>query len=306
MLTSLSSMSSIQDLSLSQVGELVPQGSLSPSQTDVNIPQTPSSGADSNTQKSVRGPTRGIALRKLNKKNKDKLIIHIDLVQRRAVDSVESAKLSSKLGQIARESLPVPNKWKNFKKTELMAAFTQLDMNLKIDNPTEENIEDVMVILKNRCRTQRHKLNKHFKKFCSVEEAIRNKPSFGGLTQKNWETLCTTHFNDPKYQEGCNINKQNRSKMTTNHNQGSRSFVVARHMLVEMEKRRIDAETRGEVVDVDKIVDDTLGKRTLIESYRTSVVQIQRMVTEGERANEAACPFRFEFILLVLKNISYV
>ncbi|KAG8377275.1 hypothetical protein BUALT_Bualt08G0012400 [Buddleja alternifolia] len=292
------SSSTTPHLSLSQVGELVPQGSLSPSQPDVNIPQTPSSGADSNTQKSVRGPTRGIALRKLNKKNKDKLIIHIDPVQRRPIDSVESAKLSSELGQIARESLPVPNKWKNFKKTELMAAFTQLDMNLKIDNPTEENIEDVMVILKNRCRTQRHKLNKHFKKFCSVEEAIRNKPSFGGLTQKHWETLCTTLFNDPKYQERCNINKQNRSKMTTNHNQGSRSFVVARHMLsqepefegdevdrikfhkhthytegkgwitpqsennhVEMEKRRIDAETRGEVVDVDKIVDDTLGKR---------------------------------------------
>ncbi|KAG8390567.1 hypothetical protein BUALT_Bualt01G0096900 [Buddleja alternifolia] len=132
----------------------------------------------------------------------------------------------------------------------------------------------------------------------AVEEAIRNKPSFGGLTQRNWETLCTTLFNDPKYQERCNINKQNRSKMTTNHNQGSRSFVVARHMLsqepefegdevdrinlhkhthyiegkrwitpqsennhVEMEKRRIDAETRGEAVDVDKIVDDVLGKR---------------------------------------------
>ncbi|KAG8383121.1 hypothetical protein BUALT_Bualt05G0151800 [Buddleja alternifolia] len=176
--------------------------------------------------KSVRGPTRGIVLRKLNKKNKDKLIIHIDPVQRRPIDSVESAKLSSELGQLSRESLPVPNKWKNFKKTELMTAFTQLD-------------------------------------------------------------------------ERCNINKQNRSKMTTNRNQGSRSFVVARHMLsqepefegdevdrikfhkhthytegkewitpqsennhVEMEKRRIDAETRGEVVDVDKIVDDVLGKRS--------------------------------------------
>ncbi|KAG8379694.1 hypothetical protein BUALT_Bualt07G0115600 [Buddleja alternifolia] len=103
------SSSTTPHLSISQVGELVPQGSLSPSQPDVNIPQTPSSGA--------------------------------------------------------------------------------------------------------------------------VEEAIRNKPSFGGLTQKNWEILYTTLFNDPKYQERCNINKQNRSKMTTYHNQGSRSFVVARHML---------------------------------------------------------------------------
>lgn len=43
-------------------------------------------------------------------------------------------------------------------------------------------------------------LNKHFKKFSTVEEAIQNKPSFGGLTQENWEELCTTLFSDTKYQ----------------------------------------------------------------------------------------------------------
>ncbi|KAG8379630.1 hypothetical protein BUALT_Bualt07G0108900 [Buddleja alternifolia] len=232
--------------SLSQGGASIPQGSLSPSQPDVTTPQPPSSGTDSNTHKSVRG----IALRKLNKKNNNKLTIHIDPIQRRPTDSVESAKLSSELGQLSRESLPVPIKWKNVKKTELMRAFDQLD------------------------------------KFPSVEEAIQNKPSYGGLTQENWEM------------ERCNINKQNRLKMMTNHNQGSRSFVAAHRMLsheqefdgdevdrisfhkhthytegkgwitpqsennhVEMENRKIDAETRGEIVDVDKIADDVLGKR---------------------------------------------
>ncbi|KAG8372126.1 hypothetical protein BUALT_Bualt12G0034000 [Buddleja alternifolia] len=119
-----------------------------------------------------------------------------------------------------------------------------------------------------------------------------------------------------------------------------------------MEKCRIDAETRGEAVDVDKIVDDVLWKRssyvaglgygpksnksssgmrilqetlkdkdkecaelreeraalmeemnamksTLAEHTRLfeKLVQSQnlnsRMVTEGERANDATCSFRF-------------
>ncbi|KAG8388853.1 hypothetical protein BUALT_Bualt02G0168200 [Buddleja alternifolia] len=268
--------------SLSQGGASIPQGSLSPSQPDVTTPQPPSS-----------------ALRKLKKKNNNKLTIHIDPVQRRPTDSVESAKLSSELGQLSRESLPVPIKWKNVKKTELMRAFDQLDMNLAIDNPTDENMKNVEDILKKRSRAQRHRLNKYFQKFPSVEEAIQNKPSYGGLTQENWEMLCTTLFSDPKYQERCNINKQNRLKMTTNHNQGFRSFVAARCMLsqeqefdgdevdrisfhkhthytegkrwitpqsennhVEMENRKIDAETRGEIVDVDKIAHDVLGKRS--------------------------------------------
>ncbi|KAG8383594.1 hypothetical protein BUALT_Bualt04G0030100 [Buddleja alternifolia] len=37
---------------------------------------------------------------------------------------------------------------------------------------------------------------------------------------------------------------------------------IAAPVEVEMEKRKIDAETRGETVDVDKIVDDVLGKRS--------------------------------------------
>lgn len=56
-----------------------------------------------------------------------------------------------------------------------------------------------MDLLKHRVRHQRHRLNKHFKKFSSLEEAIQNKPSFGGLSQENWEELCTTLFSDPKY-----------------------------------------------------------------------------------------------------------
>ncbi|KAG8367881.1 hypothetical protein BUALT_Bualt16G0118700 [Buddleja alternifolia] len=83
----------------------------------------------SNPKKNIRGCTRGIALRKLNKKNNnEKLVIHIDPEQGRPVDSVESAKLSRELGQISRESLRVPIKWKDLDREDFMLAFDQLDM----------------------------------------------------------------------------------------------------------------------------------------------------------------------------------
>ncbi|KAG8371938.1 hypothetical protein BUALT_Bualt12G0014800 [Buddleja alternifolia] len=169
--------------SISLCGASLSQESSFPSQQDASIPHTPNSSTASNPKKNVRGRTRGIALRKLNKKkNNEKLVIHIDPEQGRPVDSVESAKLSSELGQIARESLRVPIKWKDLDHEDFMPAFHHLDMNLKIDDPCEENIEDVMGILKNCVRHQRHNLHKHFKKFSSVEDAIRNKPSYGGLS----------------------------------------------------------------------------------------------------------------------------
>ncbi|KAG8364906.1 hypothetical protein BUALT_Bualt18G0047200 [Buddleja alternifolia] len=311
--------------------------------------------AYSNTQKSVRGPTRGIALRKLNKKNKDKLIIHIDSVQRRPIDSVESAKLSSELGQISRESLPVPNKWKNFKKTELMTAFTQLDsQELEFEGDEVDRIK----FHKHTHYTEGkgwitpQSENNHIN-LMFVELEFK-RLSFGFLLQSclgdvqkiaclgaNFSTCLGAEIAPVL------VLKQYLTA-TVKHQNGAFSVFVQ----VEMEKRRIDAETRDEVVDVDKIVDDVLGKRssyivglgygpkpnksssgmrilqetlkekdrecaelreeraTLMEEMNAmkstlaerthlfeKLVQSQNlnswMVTEGERANDATCPFRF-------------
>ncbi|XP_012833477.1 PREDICTED: uncharacterized protein LOC105954352 [Erythranthe guttata] len=176
-----------------------PQESLSALREEDTIQQAHTDSTSSITKKNVRGCTRGIALRKLNSKNKQKLVVHMDPTQGRPLDSLESAKLSSELGIISRDSMSVPIKWKAIDDTELSMAIDLLEMNLTIDNLDEETVENALEILKHRSRYQRHRLNKHFKKFDSVEEAIRNKPSFGGLTQQNWESLCTNLFSDQKY-----------------------------------------------------------------------------------------------------------
>ena len=43
-------------------------------------------------------------------------------------------------------------------------------------------------------RSHKYKLHKHFLKFKTKEEALRNKPE-GGVTESAWEYLCD-HFSD--------------------------------------------------------------------------------------------------------------
>ena len=73
--------------------------------------------ADSNSSKRVRGPTRGKELEKLLKVN-GKMVINISLGKGRPVCEVQSAKLSSELGVISRQFVPIPEKWKNFTEDE--------------------------------------------------------------------------------------------------------------------------------------------------------------------------------------------
>ncbi|XP_012853077.1 PREDICTED: uncharacterized protein LOC105972649 isoform X1 [Erythranthe guttata] len=183
-------------------------------------------------------------------------------------------------------------KWKDFEKSELSVAFDQLGMHLSIDNPEEETKENVLELLKHRIRHQRHRLNKHFGKFTSLEEAIRNKPYFGGLTQANWELLCTNLFSDPQYQERCKINRNNRKKMITNHNQGSRSFVAARHILskeLEEEEEEEDDDDGDEEVDRIKFYKHCHykeGKGWATPQCDKNYVEMERRRTEVEESGE--------------------
>ena len=64
--------------------------------------------------KRVRGPTRGMGLKKLIK-GKNKLVINIPTGKGKPVCEVQSAKLSSEIGVISRQFIPVPTKWKALK-----------------------------------------------------------------------------------------------------------------------------------------------------------------------------------------------
>jgi len=87
-------------------------------------------GSTSNATNIGRGPTKGKGLRKINKIIKKKMPIHISMDKGRPVDRIESAKLSSELGIIARDFLPMPTKWNDLKNNHdhLTSAYDRLDV----------------------------------------------------------------------------------------------------------------------------------------------------------------------------------
>ena len=80
--------------------------------------------------KRVQGPTRGVGLEKLIK-GTNKLLIDIPAGKGRPVCEVQSAKLSSEIGVITRQFIPVPRKWRALKDTEKFHAFERLNVSSK-------------------------------------------------------------------------------------------------------------------------------------------------------------------------------
>ncbi|OMO63607.1 hypothetical protein CCACVL1_22383 [Corchorus capsularis] len=97
---------------------------------------------DSVPPKKVRGPTRGVGLEKLIKE-KNKLVIEIPKDKGRPVSEVQSAKLSSEIGLIARKFISVPTKQQRYKLHQYYKSFnTDEKARQKLPpnfNMTEEN-----------------------------------------------------------------------------------------------------------------------------------------------------------------------
>ncbi|KAK4477905.1 hypothetical protein RD792_017170 [Penstemon davidsonii] len=95
----------------------------------------------------------------------------------------------------------------------------------------------VLDLLKNRTRSQRYRLHKHFLKHSTTLEAIEDQPEM--LSKENWMALCA-YWSDPKDQERYEINRNNRSKLSVLHNQGSRAFVTLLNELEEKAGKQFD------------------------------------------------------------------
>ncbi|KAL3834513.1 hypothetical protein ACJIZ3_009249 [Penstemon smallii] len=166
-----------------------------------------------------------------------KYAVHISNEKRRPLNRIQSAKLSSTLGIISREHIPMPVKWTELKEEEIMPAFDFLQMKLDIVGLDREKKMMVLDLLKNRTRSQRYRLHKHFLKHSTTLEAIEDQPKM--LSKENWKALCA-YWSDPKVQERCEINRNNRSKLSVLHNQGSRAFVTLLNELEEKAGKQLD------------------------------------------------------------------
>ncbi|KAL8506438.1 hypothetical protein ACS0TY_017358 [Phlomoides rotata] len=161
------------------------------------------------SKKRTRGLTMGKGILKYFDTKKTKIKIDVNESVGRPLDADQSAKLSSQIGVVTRDVLPVPKKWKEVDENHgLEPGFDHLK------NVMDVNIDDhgVRQCLINRIkistRNQRHKLHLHFQKYATVQEAKNNKPSFGP-NKEQWEELCDYFASDKFKVDEATISKKN-------------------------------------------------------------------------------------------------
>lgn len=158
------------------------------------------------------------------------MIIDIPIGKGRLISEVQSAKLSSEIGVISRQFIPVPTKWKVLKNEDKFHVLERLNVSnqfyiliyidihiliiklvsfksnhyfifqtkfqMKFDDDYVK--QSVMSILTKLSRNQRYRLYWHYKSFPNDEVARQNNHSKFHLNQEYLESLCDL-FNDPNY-----------------------------------------------------------------------------------------------------------
>ncbi|WCJ29443.1 hypothetical protein M5689_011079 [Euphorbia peplus] len=142
----------------------------------------------------------------------------------RPKDTEESAKLASQIGVVTRDVLSIPIRWKEVdKEKDLGVGFDHLGIHMDI----------VVDRLQISIRNKRYKLGQHFKKFATLEEAKRNKPTFCS-DQNNWESLCD-YFASDKFKKASAKNSENRKYVKAPHVTGRKSFTVLQNEIIQKE-----------------------------------------------------------------------
>ncbi|KAL3638347.1 hypothetical protein CASFOL_017718 [Castilleja foliolosa] len=170
------------------------------------------------------GPTMGRGLMKAGSNGK-KIKTEVDPAIGRPKERLESAKLSSQVGVVARDVLPVVRKWKEIDVQNALDPcidHMQIHLDVNMDNPGVRQC--VIERLKNSSRQQRYRLHVHYKKFGNVREAKQNKPTSVN-DQQQWEILCD-HFNSSEFQHQSEANSNNRKKMQAKHVTGRTPFTI--------------------------------------------------------------------------------
>lgn len=75
-----------------------------------------------------RGPTKGLGLEKALKLTGGKMAIDIPIDKGRPTDVEQSSKLSSEMGIVARNLIPIPKNWKNLSQDDKDLALERLNV----------------------------------------------------------------------------------------------------------------------------------------------------------------------------------
>ncbi|CAA0821922.1 Unknown protein [Striga hermonthica] len=127
-----------------------------------------------------------------------KMKIDVDPLIGRPKSREQSAKLSSQIGVVARDVLPVPKKWKEMADDKFLEPgidHIKIHMDVNLDVPDVRHC--LVDRIKSTSRQMRYRMHKHFKKYATLQEAKDNKPPFCA-SKENWEELCD-YFSSAKF-----------------------------------------------------------------------------------------------------------
>ncbi|CAH9102246.1 unnamed protein product [Cuscuta epithymum] len=177
------------------------------------------------SKKRGRGQTMGKGIMKAFEASKTKMKITVDTSIGRPKNGEQSAKLSSQIGIVTCDVIPVPRRWKEVdEENGLGPGFDHIQMHMDVNVGDPGVKESLIERLKNSSRQKRHKLHNHFKKYQTMELAKSNKPTFC-LNQENWESLCD-YFASPKFKQSSATNSKNRKLVRAPHISGRTPFTV--------------------------------------------------------------------------------
>ncbi|CAH9123657.1 unnamed protein product [Cuscuta epithymum] len=187
----------------------------------------------SRPKKRGRGQTMGKGIMRAFAASKTKMKVTVDPYIGRPKDGEESAKLSSQIGIITRDVLPVPRRWKEVdEENGLEPGFDHIQMHMDVNFADPGVKESLIGRLKSSSRQKRYQLHMHYKQFQTLEEAKEKKPPTF-LSQENWELLCD-HFASPEFQKSSITNTENRKLVRAPHITGRKPFTVRLHEIVSL------------------------------------------------------------------------
>ncbi|KAB1213361.1 hypothetical protein CJ030_MR5G003569 [Morella rubra] len=119
----------------------------------------------------------------------------------------------------------------------LIVVHDHFDLDYTCQKDVRTGVETMMKVH----RMHRNRMHAYFKKFPSKEAALL-KPHPDTM-EKQWKELCDL-YTSKAFMKRREQNKKNRSKLTVNHDAGSRSFQRTRACMQQLTKARDEIEAR--------------------------------------------------------------
>ncbi|KAF7835456.1 uncharacterized protein G2W53_010315 [Senna tora] len=216
------------------------------------------------SKRNVRGRYRSKEVEKLTKNGE---LISIDLAVgvNRAVGDM-ARLIANYLGHVLRTTVSFRDgTWDQIAAKHGPAMFTKMKDKFKPKSGMNEHTFEgyCVMALRKAFRTWKNTLHVyHYQKYDNDEDRLKHQPD--NVSPEDWRWL-VHHFGTPEFKAVSERNKRNRSKQTTKHICGPKSFAEVEESMGRIQQLVNEERTKGEDephINRDEILQSVLGERS--------------------------------------------